>query len=328
MPKILFGGGLMGKSVTPTIEGGLLVAITVILGLVAVYIPLIGMFMEFFCAVPLAVLTARQGVGKGLSALFVAFILLAMLISPIPAFRLVLSFGLCGVALGWCVRKNFGAVRIFFTVMVVSSAAQVFTLLLLIAVMDVNVIDTQIELVRESFAESFALYESMGVDAQRIAEAKAQVEPALQTLAFLIPTLLMVTALINAAATWFTAHWIFPKLQMKIPTLPPFAEWRFPALFLYTATIGGLGLYWGLTRGWTEIQMISLNLLFVSMLIGLIQGLALLSAIFDRYNVSKLVRRLIYAILILNFFLLQLVAVTGLIDMIFDYRKRFFRGGD
>ena len=42
MPKILFGGGLMGKSVTPTIEGGLLVAITVILGLVAVYIPLIG----------------------------------------------------------------------------------------------------------------------------------------------------------------------------------------------------------------------------------------------------------------------------------------------
>ena len=315
----------MGKSVTPTIEGGLLVAITVILGLVTVYVPIIGMFVEFFCALPLAVLTARQGFNKGLTALVVTFILLSMLISPVLAIRLAFGFGICGVALGWSLRKNFGAVRIFFTLMVVSSAAQVATLLLLIIALDVNLIDTQIEVVRESFAESFAMYEGMGVDKSRIAEAKAQVEPALQTLALLMPTLIMFTALINAATTWLAAHWIFPKLQMKIPTLPPFAEWRFPVLFLYTAIIGGLSMYWGFTRGWTEIQEISLNLTIVSMLIGLIQGLALMSAVFDRHNVSKLVRRLLYAIVILNMFLLQLVAITGLIDMLFDYRKRFFK---
>lgn len=318
----------MRKNVTPTVEGGLLVAITVILGLVTVYVPLFGMLVEFFCAVPLTILTTRQGVGKGLTALVVTFILLSILISPLPAFRLTLSFGLCGVVLGWCLRKNFGAVRIFFTVMVTSSAAQVSTLLLLIAIMDVNLIETQIEMIRESFSESFAMYESMGVEPERIAEAQEQVEPALQTLAFLMPSLMMVTALINSAAVWITAHWIFPKLQMKIPTLPPFAEWRFPSLFLYTAIIGGLGLYWGITRGWTGIQEISLNLTLVSMLIGLTQGLALLSAMFDRYKVSKLMRRLFYVLLILNMFLLQLVAITGLIDMVFDYRKRFFKGSD
>ncbi len=315
----------MGKSVTPKVEGGLLVAITVILGAVSFLLPIVGAFVEFFCAVPLAVLTTRQGIGRGLNATVVSFILLAMLISPIPALRLMLGFGLCGVALGWSVRKNFNAVRIFFTLLVVSSAAQVFTLVLLIAVMDVNLIDTQIELIRESFAESFAMYEAMGVDAQRIAEAKSQVEPALKTLALIVPTLMMTTALMTATATWLTAHWIFPKLQMKLPTLPPFAEWRFPVLFFYTATIGGLGLYWGLTRGWTEIQMISLNLLLVSGFIGLIQGFALLSALFDRHNVSKFVRRLIYVVLMLNLFFIQLVAITGLIDMLFDYRKKFFR---
>ena len=316
---------MMRKSVTPTIEGGLLVAITVILGLIAVYVPLIGMLVEFFFALPLAVLTARQGTGKGLTALFVSLLLLSMLISPIPAIRLALGFGVCGVALGWCVRKNFGAVRIFFTIMVVASAAQVFTLGLLIAIMDVNLIDTQIEMLRESFSESFAMYESLGVDPQRISEAKAQVEPALQALAFLMPSFLMLTALINSVAMWLTAHWIFPKLQMKIPTLPPFAQWRFPVLFLYTAIIGGLSMYWGVTRGWTEIQLISLNLTAVSILIGLLQGLALLSAVFDRYKVSTFMRRIIYVILFLNLFLLQLVAITGLIDMIFDYRKKIFK---
>lgn len=314
----------MRKSITPTIEGGLLVAITVILGLVTVYVPLIGMFLEFFCAVPLAVLTARQGAGKGLTALFVACILLSMLISPVLAIRLALSFGFCGVALGWCVRKNFNAVRIFFTTLVVASAAQVVSIGILIAIMDVNIIETQIEVVRESFNESFALYESLGVDKNQIAESKKQVEPALQAMIYLMPTVIMLTALINAVAAYLTAQWIFPKLQMKIPQLPPFAQWKLPSLFFYTAIIGGLGLYWGFTRGWTEIYETSLNLLIISGIIGLVQGFSLLSFIFDRYKISKLMRRFFYVITVLNMFLLQIVAITGLLDMLFDYRKKFF----
>ena len=315
----------MGKSITPTIESSLLVAITVIIGLVSVYVPIIGMFAEFFCAVPLAVLTARQGAGKGLSALVVTFILLSMLISPILAMRLALSFGICGVVLGWCIRKNFGAVRIFLSTLIVASAAQVLTLALLIVVMDVNLINTQIEMARESFDESFSMYEAMGVEPARINEAKEQVEPILQTLVFLMPTLIMLTALINTLAVWFTAKWIFPKLQMKIPTMPPFAEWRFHVLFFYNAIIGGLGMYWGFTRGWTEIYEISLNLLVVSVIIGLVQGLSLLSFVFDRYKISKFMRRVVYVLLLLNMFFLQLVAITGLVDMLFDYRKRFLK---
>ena len=315
----------MRRSVTPTSEGGLLVAITVIMGLVTVYVPIFGMLVEFFCAVPLAILTTRQGAGKGLTALVVTFILLSILISPLLSTRIALSFGICGVTLGWCVRKNFGAARIFLTTLIVASAAQVLTFMLLIFVMDVNLIETQIELLRESFNESFDMYESMGVEQARINEAKSQVEPALQTLAFLVPTLMMLTAMINSIAVWLTAHWIFPKLQMKIPKLPPFAEWQFPALFCYTAIIGGLGMYWGFTRGWTQIYEISLNLLIVSAIIGLVQGFSLLSAILDRYKISKIMRRILYVILLLNMFLLQLVAVTGLVDMIFDYRKRLFK---
>lgn len=318
----------MGRNITPTVEGGLLVAMTLIIGLVSVYVPILGTFAEFFCAVPLAVLTARQGAGVGLSALVVTFILLSMLISPILAARLALSFGVCGVALGWSVKKNFGAVKIFLLTLIVASAAQVVTLALLIAVMDINIIDTQVDMVRESFTESFALYESMGVETERIREAKAQVEPAIQTMIYLMPTILMLTALINTVAVWLTAHWIFPKLQLKLPTLPAFAEWRFPSLFCYTAVIGGLGMYWGFTRGWTEIFETSLNLLVVSGIIGLVQGFSLLSAVFDRYKISKVMRRIFYVLIMLNMFFIQLVAITGLVDMLFDYRKRLFKGGD
>lgn len=315
----------MGKNITPTIESGLLAAITVILGLVTVYVPLFGMLTEFFCAVPLAVLTARQGAGKGFSALIVTFILLSMLISPILSLRLTMSCGICGVALGWCVRKNFDAVRIFLATLIVASMAQIISIALLLVVMDVNFIEAQIEVLRESFDESFNLYESMGVDSARIADAKSQVEPTLELLLLLMPTLIMLTALVNTLAVWFTSRWIFPKLQMKLPQFPPFADWKFPPIFLYLAAFGGVGIYWGFTRGWTGLYEISLNVTLIAMFIGLLQGLSLMSFLFDRYKVSKFVRRILYVLLILNMFLIQLVAITGLVDTLFDYRQRLFK---
>ena len=192
--------------------------------------------------------------------------------------------------------------------------------------MDINLIEEQIEIVNQSFDESFTLYEEMGVEKERIDEAKNMLVPALHTLVLLVPTLILFSALINAVAAYLTAQWIFPKLQMKIPKFPPFAEWKFPPLFMYSTIIGGLGMYWGYTRDWVEIYEISLNLLIISSIVGLIQGLALLSFMFDRWKISKLVRRILYAILLLNAFLFQIVAITGLMDMLFDYRKRFFEG--
>lgn len=324
----------MGRSVTPTIEGGLLVAITVIMGLVSTYIPLLGIFVEFFSAVPLAILTVRRGAAKGLGGLFVASVLLAILIGPFLSIRLALSFGICGVTFGFCVRKNFSAVRIFFTTFAVASAAQIVSLGLLLALVDVNFIETQIELLRVSFDESFNFYEAMGVDKARIDEAKAQVETGIQTLSLLMPTIIMFGALTDSLVIWFTSKWIFPKVQIKLPPFPSFAQWKFPSVFLYTAIIGGLGIYWGVTRGWTGIEEISLNLAAVSMFVGLVQGLSLLSFVFDRYKISKFPRRIFYVLIIINALFLQLVAITGLVDMLFDYRKKLLsrdeetEGGD
>ena len=316
----------MVRSVTPIIESGLLVAITVIISLISFYIPLFGIFIGFFGAVPLAVLTARQGIGKGCTALIVTFILLAMLIHPIISLRLMLSSGLCGVVLGFCVRKNFSAVKIFLATLIVASVGQILSLIIILAFVNVNFISTQMDLIRESFKESFAMYESLGVDKNRLAEAKAQVEPALQTLIYLMPTVIMLSALVDTLAAWFTSKWIFPKLQMKLPTFPPFAEWKFPAIFLYTAAFGAIGLYWGFTRGWTQIYEIALNLTFISMVLGLVQGFSLLSFILDHYKISKVFRWIFYVLIILNMFFAQLLAITGLVDMLLDYRKRLFKG--
>ena len=316
----------MGRNITPTVEGGLLTAIAVILGLMSVYVPVFGVVMEFFLAVPIVVLTVRQGTGKGFMAVLVSFLLLSMLTGPVLASRIALSFGICGLVFGYCILQNFGAVKSFIITLVSAFVSQIVAVGILTVFMGINVMETELNLIQESFDQSFQMYESMGMGKEQIDEAKSQVAPTLELLSHLMPVLLLMLALINTIACKLTSQWIFPKIGMKeISTFPQFREWKFPVAFMYIAAFSFIGMYWGFTREWTLIYEISINLLIFAMIVGAVEGFALMSFFADRHNVSKFMRRLIFFILILNMTLLEIVAFTGLFDMIFDYRKRFFR---
>ena len=314
---------MKSSNITPTVESGLVIAIAVILGLVSTYVPIIGMFVDFFWAVPFAVLSVRLGVQKAAYALMATIILLSLFIGPVLTVRLALSFGFGGLALGFAVQNKFPAVKTYLFTLMASFGAQIVAVTLLLFVMDINFMETQIDMVKESFDETFAFYESIGMDQTQINEAKAQVEPAINLLSLLMPTLLLLMALINTTACFYTAKWIFPKIGLYISEFPPFAEWRFPVAFLYLMVLALLGLYWGGTRNLTLLYTVSVNANILSLFVGFVQGLSILSFIADRYSVSKLIRRLIFIVIILNFMLFQIVAFTGLFDMFFDYRRRF-----
>ena len=311
----------MRSKITPTVESGLVVAISVILGLVSTYVPVLGMIVDFFWALPFAILSMRLGTQKAAYSLLATVLLLSLFIGPILTIRLAMSYGFTGLALGFAVQKNFNAVKIFMLTLMVSFASQIVALMLLFYVMDINFMDTQIAMVKESFEQTFSLYETMGVDQAQIEQARSQVEPAISLLSLLMPTLLLFMALINTVICFYIAKWVFPKLGLNVPSLPPFAQWRFPSAFLYLMVLALLGLYWGETRNLTLLYTVSVNANILALLAGFIQGMALFSFAADRFNISKLIRRLIFLVIILNFMLFQIVAFTGLFDMFFNYRR-------
>ena len=122
----------MRSKITPTVEGGLVIAIAVILGLVSTYIPVIGMLVDFFWALPFAVLSVRLGIQKAAYALMATILLLSLFIGPVLTIRLALSFGFAGLALGFAIQKNFSAIKIFMITLMVSFAAQITAMMLLL----------------------------------------------------------------------------------------------------------------------------------------------------------------------------------------------------
>ena len=315
----------MESRITPTVEGGLLTAIAVILGLAATYLPLLGLFVEFFCAVPIVILTVRQGIGKGFLALAASFLILTMFVGSLFSIRIALNEGICGLVLGYCIGKNFSAAKCFVATFITAFFAQIVSVAILAFVMGINLMETEISAVRESFDQSFKMYETMGVDKQAIDDMRAKVEPTLQLMMYLMPFLLAMMALINAVTCYLTSKWIFAKLWLKfVEPLPPFAEWRFPKVFLYIVAFSAIGVYWGSTREWILLYTIAVNFSFFSTGIGFLQGLAVLSAAADHFNISKLFRWIFFIFLCMNMFFITIISFTGLFDMIFDYRKKFF----
>lgn len=316
----------MNKNITPTVEGGLLTAIAVVLGLSATYLPIAGIVIEFFCPVPFVVLTVRHGLKIGAISLIVSFILLSMFTTPIVAVRLALTMNLCGVVLGYCLSQELRAVQSFLATLLTSFFSQIILVQILMVIMDINFADMEISTLKETFEESFKVYESIGVEKIVIDSIRQESAKIVELVAYLIPLILFLLSLVNAAATYILSKWIFKKLNMNFfAEMPRFAEWRFPTAFAYLAAFTMIGLYWGYTRDWNSIYIASLNSLFFLMIAGIIEGFAVLSFVADKYNISKFWRRLLFILIILNSLLLQILAMTGIFDMLFDYRKNFFK---
>ena len=312
----------MNTKTGSTVEGGLLIAVSLLLGLATVYLPVLGAVLEFFWSVPFAVLVIRHGLSKAITALIASTLLLFLFVGPVLALRLSLAFGPIGLAIGYCLQRKFNAVQIFIVTLGAAFAAQVLSMAFLFFVMDIDFVDTQLTMMREAFEDSFVLYSEMGVDQATIDQARASVEPTISTMTLLMPTIIALMALVNALVSYWASKKILRKLDVTMPDFPPFAEWRFPIVFLYMMGFALVGMYWGVTRDIGLLYDMSINANVLAMLVGLIQGFSLISFAADRYKLSKPVRRLIYVALFFNGLLLQAVAFTGLFDMYFDYRKR------
>lgn len=301
----------------------MLVALSVIMALGALYLPVLGIAFALLYALPLIVLVVRHGLRWGILASIVSGVLMAALIEPMIALRMVLSFAPAGLALGLGFRRKWGGVRTFVLALFASVIAKVATLALLFAVTGINPLHMELELVQQTFDASFQTYEEMGVDAATLDASRAEFAAGLQFVSMLLPLVVLFMGVLDTAVGYFVGGRVLRRLGHETPALPPFAEWRLPQVFLYVFGFALVGLYWGITRDIQPLYQAALNLNMLAIFAGLIEGLSLMSCVMDRYQLSRFVRVPIYAFVLLNGVLMQILAFTGLFDMLFDYRRRF-----
>ena len=309
--------------ITPLTESGLLTALSVVLALMAVYLPFIGFLLVLFWPLPLIVLVVRHGLRWGLMAMAAAGILVGLLVEPLLSLRLVVAFAPAGLLLGWAFAKGLSGVRTFLLTLLAAVAGQAAAVGLLLWVTDVNPLAMQVDILQSSFDSSLQLYEGMGMSEDSLAQARADIEQGMQMLNYLFPLVFILMGLFYAVVSYVAGGKVLKRLGQDVPQFPPFHEWRLPQGFLYLFGFALVGLYWGGTREITWLYQLSLNANVLAIMAGLLQGIVLVHCLLRHYKVSMPLRVVLYVFIIMNPFLAQVTAMTGLIDMLFDYRRRF-----
>ncbi len=322
----------MGFSNTPEnrvhslTEGGVLAAVTVVMALVGVYVPILGMIAILLWPLPVIVLIVRHGLRWGVMAVVVASFLTAAIVEPSTALRLAIAFGPVGLALGLGYRRGWSGVKLFTVSMVVSMVAKVAGLLLVFFLTGIEPFSGQFAMMDESFAQAADMYRSMGMSEEQIAASEQNFVQNMNLVKLLVPLIVVMMGLMDTMINYIVGGKILTRLGETVPTFPPFMEWRMPSAFLYAFCLSLIGVYFGSTRDIPLLYKASYNVIMACTLVGLVQGISLYQYIMNYYRWSKIVRGILLVLIFMNGILLQIFSFVGLLDTVFDYRKRYFSG--
>lgn len=310
--------------VKSTTESGLLAAITVIMALMAVYLPLIGIAATLLWPLPIIVLIVRHGIKYGVLSVAAAAIIMTMLISPVSAVHMVAAFGPTSLALGYGFYRGLSASRILLYGITASLFGVFLTAGMTMLLTGVNplAMAEQIGSMKEAADAAFQMYAAMGMSADTLAKSKQDFMDAMEYIAMLLPMIFFLSGTITAWLNFAIGGRVLRRLGHPVTALPDFDAWRLPKVILYIFGFALVGMYWGSRTEIELLQQVSLNAYVFSTLAGFIQGASVLSSI-ARDRISRWLFWLLMAFIFLNGAISQLLAIFGLFDVIFDYRKRF-----
>ncbi len=103
-----------------------------------------------------------------------------------------------------------------------------------------------------------------------------------------------------------------------------FKNYKYPFHFVWLFIISGFGVFF-LKK--SLIWWIVLNIFIICSFVFLIQGFSVTECWFEKIKFSKFMKNLFYILILFSQFLLISVAIIGLFDNWFDFRKIMNRGG-
>lgn len=295
------------RSIRPTVEGAFLAALTVILYLASIYIPILGVFVSFLCPLPVMFLVIRWGARVGILASFVASALVFTLAGLMQAVTCLVGFSLLGIAMGVTVRRKYALPEILILNTGVSLLSKLALVGIALVVAGKNPLVENIRLLEETLKRTPWIPQNL-----------PGTEGLLELVQLIMPALLLVASLFDTGCNFLLGRWIGKRLGLSFPEIPPFSEWRLPRSVFWVFVLGWVFVLFG---GPSVLGKIGINLQIVTQLLFLFQGLSLVYYFLGRHIRSKAVRVGILAFLMFQPLLSSLLSWLGVFDVFFDFRR-------
>jgi uncharacterized protein YybS (DUF2232 family) len=290
---------------------------TVALFLAFFFLPVLGMIPGMFAAAPGAFYTLKHGRHIGLALVAASSALLAAVADPAAVLIYLLQAGIMSLALPEFLARGKGGTRsVVYSVAVnlvcILAAAGIYTLT---TGSDLHLKVT--EGVQASIAQTSALYEKAGVKGDELKAMQDSMRQAGEFILTIYPALITVALGLVAAMNLLMLSLVAMRLKQPFTLVGDFRKYRNPEALIWLLIAAGFGVL-------VPQEMVfhaSRNLLFVVSTFYAVQGFAVISHFFKKYQVPKFVRLVGVLLLIFQPFMVLAVAVLGIFDLWGDFRS-------
>ncbi len=169
--------------------------------------------------------------------------------------------------------------------------------------------------VTESLKQAVSLYEKGGVSGEELDVVKRSMTTAAELLQRLYPLCITTLFLVIAGCNLLLIRKSSAALSLKLP-IEEFKTFRSPDLLVWPLILTGFALL----MPDSILTVPALNLLLVICLAYFFQGMAVVSAMTAKNSVPSLLRVILYALLIIQPYLVALITGIGLFDLWVDFR--------
>ncbi len=293
------------------------VLITCLVLATSILVPIVGIFCSLL--LPLPTLYYRVKLGRTFSAL-IPIIALFVLMIALKAFPFDIVFVAALLTMGYCLGELFGTqFSIEKTMLLTCSLVLVggtFSLILFSAATGHGLFADFSHSVAQNREFLLQLYQSMGMPTESISDFTRFLDEIQTVVIRILPALTITTTLFVTWINLLLGRHLLKSRQMVYPAYGRLNLWQAPDVLVWG--IIGCGLLMLVPDDFAKT--IGLNGLLTLMMIYFFQGVAIVSFFFEKKQVPRFAKVLLYALLVLQEVLL-VVIVIGFIDVWANFRK-------
>lgn len=294
------------------------VLITSLIFAVSILIPVIGFFCSLF--IPLPTLYYRIKLGRTTSVIIPVLGLIIMVVA-IGSFSIDVVFLaellLIGFILGELLASRFSIDKTMLFACGAVLVSGLISLLVYSIASDTDLISMLSQYVAQNIELSLLLYQSLGMSEESLRLIQDSLDKIQYILVSIIPGLTITSTLL---VIWINILLSKVILKGRFPFHPGYEklnQWQAPDTLVWALI--GCGLLMLLPTGAT--RLVGLNVLLILLTVYFFQGMAIVSFYFEKKQVPRLFRILLYTLIALQQLALIAVIGIGLFDMWANFRK-------
>jgi len=280
----------------------------------SLYMPLVGGIVSFFSPLPLGYV----GFSRDRNYLYLCFLVTCFLIflvgGKLSVLLYIIQYGLPFLLFFEMYFRKIDTVYSIFYVSILMILLTIFSLVAFSSFHFDVAINNVTTFLNSNFNEVLKSYKTLGVKDSEIAVISKNLKSLSVVLVRILPALMVIfyssIFLLNLPILQK-----FGKLKIKDFDLK---LWHTPFWIVWVFILAGFGVFF-LQK--SLIWWLLLNIFIITSFVFLIQGFAVTEYWFNKHNFSKVMKNLIYIFILFSQFLLVSIAVIGLFDNWFDFRK-------